>query len=158
MNATYRFLFFCFISGMFFSCDTDDSDSSETGEVLSIEGKWQLEQYFTNDGAEDLLVAEASLSDCEKLSIIEVFETGVFMDTGYFTSSADSQCVIESSREGTWEFIISGVYGFSYRPEDVISEDATEGIVQLLENRKLSLSFSYGSDPTIDRLIYRKVD
>ncbi|WP_298542273.1 lipocalin family protein [uncultured Aquimarina sp.] len=157
MNLLYRLVLVVLISGVSFSCSDDDSDSSDTAQ--SITGKWQLEEYFTNDGFEDLPIEEANLSDCEKLSIIEVLDTEIFVDTGYFTSSADNQCVLESTREGTWKFISSGVFSFSYKPEDVINEEgATEGVVLLLENNKLSLSFSYGSGPTLDKLIYTRID
>ncbi|WP_299244732.1 hypothetical protein [uncultured Aquimarina sp.] len=119
MNLLYRLVLVVLISGVSFSCSDDDSDSSDTAQ--SITGKWQLEGYFTNDGFEDSPIEEANLSDCEKLSIIEVLDTEVFVDTGYFTSSADNQCVLESTREGTWKFISSGVFSFSYKPEDVIN-------------------------------------
>lgn len=137
-----------------YSCKNNDSNTSKN----TIVGIWQLEQEFSNDGNSDLL-KEFPLSSCDKMTTLNIFENGKFIEQSYYDDfGTGGECIMDTEEtKGIWKEGSNGIFYFTYNKNNILIFTKSDVV---LKNGKLEITIEY-EDPdleykTILKFIYTK--
>jgi hypothetical protein len=90
----------------FISCNNDDDNNGNNSNTPEIVGIWSMEKYIDQEG-------ESMLSDCDKQTVFEFLESGLFNFTVYVDNFDETGCEIINQTSGNWEIISDNEIKFS---------------------------------------------
>ena len=97
------------------SCNNDDDNNGNNSNMPEIVGIWSMEKYIDQEG-------ESSLTDCDKQTFFEFFETGTYNFTAYVDNFDDTDCEIISQISGDWEIISNSEIKFTNNNQENIAD------------------------------------
>ncbi len=94
-----------------YSCGSSGSN----GPDVTIAGTWNLVQEYSNEG-EGTPLEEFPLSKCNKMTTLEIFDSGRFIEKSYYEdSSISGECAKDSEdTKGDWKKGPNGMFLFIY--------------------------------------------
>ncbi|GGX29823.1 hypothetical protein [Aquimarina muelleri] len=150
-------VYIAFLNLLFFgvySCKNNDSNISKA----TIAGTWQLEEEFSNDENSSQL-KEFPLSSCDKMTTLDIFESGKFIEKSYYNNfGTGGECIKDTEEiHGIWKKGYKEIFHFIYDKNNTLF--FTKSYV-VLKNEKLEVTIQY-EDPdlegeTILKFIYTK--
>ncbi|GAA4279410.1 hypothetical protein [Aquimarina mytili] len=151
---TTRVVILCLLLCLY-SCENNTSNPLEANVV----GKWQLEKEFSSEGS-DVPLKEFPLSACDKETVLEIMENGIFIEKSYYEDlGTGGECIMDNQDTiGKWKKGRGNFFLFTYDKKDNLSFKKSRITI---ENENLVVALLH-NDPDLDsetflKFIYSKV-